>query len=216
MWSEVDTISIVYCRYLIWVKTPVYTASKKKKKSHIQYIEGCLQCLLKSLIALNDWLMKAGIIDIGTVVMRFPTNHIFVIRQSHTQNAYVPVCPHATWFSSQWGCRGSAGETALSAGHVGPGTLRPQTLHWQEVGAQGLRSPPPSEPEIQRTHTQSNGHKVCDGSRQVSGLCLPREVTLCQCNIMCYILCNLYTVLDELMLQKTHSKHYISYWPRYF
>lgn len=82
----------------------------------------------------------------------------------------------AIWFSSQRECRDSTGETALSAGHVGVGSLRSQTLHWQKAGTQGLRSPPPPEPEIQRAYTQSDGYKVCDASRQVSGWCCSRMI----------------------------------------
>lgn len=63
--------------------------------------------------------------------------------------------------------RGSTGETALSTCHVGVGSLWSETLYWQKACAKGLRAKPAPQPEIQWTHTESNGYKVCDSSRQV-------------------------------------------------
>lgn len=61
----------------------------------------------------------------------------------------------------------SAGEAAMSPGHVGVGSLRSQTLHRQKAGTERLRTQPAPQPEVQRTHPESHGNQVCDASRQV-------------------------------------------------
>lgn len=62
---------------------------------------------------------------------------------------------------------GPSGETALSTCHVGVGSLWPQTLHWQKVSTKRFCTQPAPQSEIQWAHSESNGHKVCDASRQV-------------------------------------------------
>lgn len=65
---------------------------------------------------------------------------------------YCVVCPLSLPFSSKSSCRrrsrSPSGEATLSTCHVGVGSLWSQTLHWQKVSTQRIRTQPAPQSEI--------------------------------------------------------------------